>query len=251
MTIPLQHGLIYGPVTSRRFGRSLGVNVLPEGQKACNLNCAYCQYGWTDSRWSTHQTPIWPSPAAVAHAVCLALGKDDGIDRITLAGNGEPTLHPRFAEIVARIAEVRDRMAPQVRLGVLSNSSTLRDPDVRVGLALLDERCMKLDAGDATTLRRVNGVGLDVPELVAGLRAVGPVMLQALFTRDAERRVDNTSERAIAAWLDAVRAIAPAGVYIYSIDRGPAFRKLERVPRAELEAIARRVRDAGFDAQAF
>jgi wyosine [tRNA(Phe)-imidazoG37] synthetase (radical SAM superfamily) len=251
MTIALQAGLTYGPVASRRFGRSLGVNVLPAGQKACNLNCPYCQYGWTDHQWITHVGAAWPAPASIAAAVERALRAEAGVDCLTLAGNGEPTLHPRFPEIVDRLVEVRGRVAPRARLAVLSNSSTLANPWVRAGLAKVDDCCMKFDAGDDETARRMNGHGVRVAEIVEGLAGLPGVVLQSMFTRDHEGRIDNTTERALGTWVEGVRAIRPTAVHVYTLDRGPAYRKLRGVPRTELEAIAGRVRAIGVAAQVF
>src|SRR6266508_3536472 len=165
----LQTGLVYGPVRSRRLGRSLGVNLSPPGRKTCNFNCAYCQYGWTD--FPVRGT--FPSPAEVIDAVDCALARDPDIDTITVAGNGEPTLHPAFAPIAEGLFHVRARRAPHAKLALLSNGSTLNRLDVVYSLARFDTRCMKLDAGDATTFRRVNAPPMPLGRLIADLRSVG------------------------------------------------------------------------------
>src|SRR5215471_17299963 len=108
----LQCGIVYGPVSSRRFGRSLGVNLAPAGRKTCNYNCAYCQYGWTEFPARGE----FSRPADVINAVDAALARDPGVDAITLAGNGEPTLHPAFAPIVEGLSHVRRRRAPGAAL---------------------------------------------------------------------------------------------------------------------------------------
>ena len=78
------------------------------------------------------------------------------LDHLTLAGNGEPTLHPQFAEVVAELRAVRDAHAPHLPIAILSNSTTLDLPGVAAALNVLDERYMKLDAGETALLRRVN-----------------------------------------------------------------------------------------------
>src|SRR5436190_21439472 len=111
----LQSGIVYGPVASRRLGRSLGVNLSPPGRKTCNFNCAYCQYGWTDF-------PVrgdFPSPSDVIDAVDRALAQNPDVDTITLAGNGEPTLHPAFGPIAEGLFNVRARRAPNAKLALL------------------------------------------------------------------------------------------------------------------------------------
>jgi wyosine [tRNA(Phe)-imidazoG37] synthetase (radical SAM superfamily) len=249
VSIPLQTGLVYGPLASRRLGRSLGVNLLPENRKICNFNCPYCQYGWTPA--GTLAGPLdWPAPIAVARAVEAALGGDPAIDSITLAGNGEPTLHPGFGEVVERLRAVRDRLAPAARIAVLSNSSTVGRPGVIAALRRLDGRYMKLDAGDEATMRRVNGTRLDAEGIVSGLSRLDDVVLQAMFVRGPSG-VDNTTPAALQPWLDAVIRIRPSAVHVYSLDRPAASIRLERVPRATLEQITERVGRAGIKAEVF
>ena len=74
MALPLLAHITYGPVRSRRLGASLGVNLLPAGTKVCNMNCAYCQYGWTRSAARYRgQGSGWPAPQAVETAVSVRL----------------------------------------------------------------------------------------------------------------------------------------------------------------------------------
>ncbi len=173
------------------------------------------------------------------------------MDRLTLAGNGEPTLHPGFGEVVEALREVRDGFAPGVPLAVLSNSSTLDVPGVPAALDRLDERYMKLDAGDAAVLRRVNAATVSFDSLVCGLKGLHEPVIQALFVRDRLGRIDNTGDLAIANWVSALRSIGPRAVHIYTIDRAPAWPYLQAVPASRLEEIARRAREAGLQSEVF
>jgi wyosine [tRNA(Phe)-imidazoG37] synthetase (radical SAM superfamily) len=253
VTIPLQAGIVYGPVKSRRLGASLGVNILPDARKVCNFNCPYCQYGWTpaDPKGAAVPEESWPLAESVASAVDEALTAQGAVDRITLAGNGEPTLHPDFREIVEMLRKVRDRRARHARIAVLSNASTVDDPAVVAGLLRLDERYMKLDAGDTDTLRKLNGTTVPVDRIIDGLARLNGVILQSLFTRDAKGKIDNTTPVALASWLGAVQRVGPRAVHIYTIDRSPAWAPLQAVPRAELEALAQRVRALKISALTF
>ena len=184
-------------------------------------------------------------------AVDAALAEHPDVDSITVAGNGEPTLHPGFAPIAEGLFHARNRRAPGARLTLLSNGSTLNRLDVVYSLQRFDKRCMKLDAGDATTFRLMNAASISLGRLVADLRSVGRLTLQSMFERDADGVVDNTTPRALAAWLDTVERVQPAGVDIYGLARPPARGTLLPVPRSELEDIARRVTALGIPAHVY
>jgi wyosine [tRNA(Phe)-imidazoG37] synthetase (radical SAM superfamily) len=256
MPIPLIEHIVYGPVRSRRLGRSLGVNLLPARRKMCNMNCAYCQYGWTRAAVRYRgEGSGWPKPARVEAVVGARLKqaaeREEIIDRITIAGHGEPTLHPEFEEIAERLCRLRDRLAPRIRLAILSNSTTAGRPDVRRGLTLLDERHMKLDAGDPITYARINGPGLSITTLVDALRNLPRITIQAMFVCDEEGIVDNSGEGAVHDWLGAIESIQPAGVEIYTIDRPPAMSDLRPVGVRRLKEIAARVHTLGIPAEVF
>jgi wyosine [tRNA(Phe)-imidazoG37] synthetase (radical SAM superfamily) len=243
----LQTGIAYGPVHSRRLGRSLGVNLAPAGCKACNFNCSYCQYGWT--RFT--DTRDWPRPADVVEAVDRALARDPAVDHITVAGNGEPTLHPGFAPIAEGLFHVRARRAPRAKLALLSNGSTLNRLDVVYSLSKFDVRSMKLDAGDATTFRLMNASGLSLGRLIADLRSVGHLTLQSMFVQDAEGVIDNTTPYAVNAWLAAVDRVRPERVDLYTVARSTARPSLRKVAPQALALIAGRVSSLGIAARVF
>jgi wyosine [tRNA(Phe)-imidazoG37] synthetase (radical SAM superfamily) len=250
--VPLLDGVVYGPVQSRRLGASLGVNLLPPGEKICNFNCPYCQYGWSRRESVSAR---WPSASAVAGALAEALETLDRaggrIDRITIAGHGEPTLHPDFCALAEAIVETRDRVAPDVRTAALSNSSTLDLPGVRAGLSVLDERYMKLDAGDEATLRRLNASPVPLARILDELRRLPDLVVQSMFVSNRSARIDNTGPDAVGAWLQAVASVRPLAVHLYTLDRSPAWPFLSPVPAARLRQIARDVSALGIPASVF
>ena len=158
--IPLKTGIVYGPVRSRRLGRSLGLNVSPVRYKLCSFNCVYCQYGWTDV--GTLDTVPYAKDFPTVDDFTSALERvlieqnKEGIDNITFSGNGEPTLHPQFAKLVDIAAALKEKYCPAARLGVLSNSSAATMENVRAALERLDFKIMKLDAGDVETFWEIN-----------------------------------------------------------------------------------------------
>jgi wyosine [tRNA(Phe)-imidazoG37] synthetase (radical SAM superfamily) len=188
----------------------------------------------------------WPTPAQIGSAVAARLRRaerdDESLDRLTVAGHGEPTLHPDFENIVERLVDVRDRLAPNLRLAILSNSTTASWPSVRRGLSTFDERYMKLDAGDPITYARINGLGTSIGAIVDALRDLPRVVVQAMFVKDGTGQVDNTTEGAVHEWLGAIDAIQPSRVHIYTIDRPPALGGLRPAPVRRLREIAERVR---------
>lgn len=243
----VKEDLIYGPLLSRRLGRSLGVNLLGAGAKLCSFNCRYCQCGWTAHPILKATEPMadLPSGEKVADALETRLQQlcreQIPIDVITFSGNGEPTLHPDLQAIVKAASALRDTYVPHAKLAILSNSSTVHWPEVRVALQGIDLKLMKLDAGSDTLVRRINlpAKGWDFATMVQGLAKLDGVLLQAMFVWG---KVANTAPLAIREWSDQVAEIRPRGVHIYTLDRVPADPGLTPVSRGVLESIARYAR---------
>ena len=137
--------LVYGPVPSRRLGRSLGVDLVP--LKTCTYDCVYCQLGRTTRKTVRRQR--WVDPSVVAAQVCAGLESEP--DVIALAGSGEPTLHTGIGDVIAGIKRVTD-----VPVAVITNGSLLSRPAVRRGLADADIVLPSLDAPDDGLFRLVN-----------------------------------------------------------------------------------------------
>lgn len=257
ITLPLQPGIIYGPVRSRRLGLSLGINLLPTTYKLCSFNCIYCQYGWTPKTTLnlTYQLKDLPRPQEVSAALEKSLRQvikhRTKLDSITFSGNGEPTLHPDLGEIVEAAKNLRDRYLPQVKLAILSNSTTVGRDEVRKALDMLDLRVMKLDAGSEELIRQVNGTihPFYHGEIVAGLKRLRGVILQSLFVQG---RVTNADPDSVELWLVKVREILPILVQVYSLERVPADKRILKVNLATLQWIARQVHwRAGVPAEVY
>ena len=252
MLLDLQRNIIYGPVSSRRLGFSLGINLLPAAAKVCTFNCLYCQYGWTDFGALADPGALGlPTAGEVVRALEDALRR---LERppafITFSGNGEPTVHPEFARIAGEVAAVRDRLAPSARTAILSNSTTAGDAEVRKALSGLDVRIMKLDAGTAAGFRNYNqpAPGIELDSVVEGLRALGDVTLQALFTGGPR---GNSAPDELAAWVRSVTSLAPRTVQIYSLARGYPSGDIQPLDHAELESIGRRLAAAGTASEVY
>jgi wyosine [tRNA(Phe)-imidazoG37] synthetase (radical SAM superfamily) len=253
---PFRRDIAYGPIHSTQFGFAIGVNILPAYVKVCSFNCPYCQYGWTEAGLAgteprAHWTPLAAIVAAVTRALQDAKEKGLAITRLLIAGAGEPTLHPRFEEIVLGLMVARDEFAPEVPLAVVSNSSTLDRLSVKRALHQVDERYMQLDAGDDQTLRLVSGTSVAVGPMVEHLRDLGDVVVRTVFVTDHVHRITNVSDTALGHWMSALSIIRPTEVHIATLRRRPAWPYLVPVPETKLHEIAGRLEDAGVRAKVF
>lgn len=240
---PLQSSTVYGPIRSRRLGWSLGINLLPASYKFCNFDCVYCQYGWTPRHG--HQE-VGANGKLKSAAQLLAEAKTTfrelveqktKVDVITIAGNGEPTLHPEFPEMVRGLLQLRTKFFPGVPVGVLSNSSQCHRPRIREALELLDQRFMKLDAGDPKTMAAINRVRtqVDFDRMIDGLKKLNDITIQSLFVQGT---YNNTKPQQVEEWVAAIGTVAPKTVQVYTIDRPPAEPGVEAVSKERLREIA-------------
>ena len=243
---------IFGPVHSRRLGVSLGINLMPADGKICTFDCIYCECGFNADR-----RPALPRPTRdeVREALTLRLEQmrreGPAPDVLTFAGNGEPTAHPEFAAIVDDVIALRDRFFPSARISVLSNATRAHLPEVKKALLRVDNNILKLDTVDPDYIRRVNrpASAYDVHRVVETLAGYdGRLIVQTMFMRgsDAEGSVDNTSDRYVLPWLDAVRTIRPQAVMIYTIDRETPDHDLLKATHDDLDRIAALVQAAGI-----
>lgn len=137
---------VYGPVTSWRYGRSLGID--PIGLKStCSFNCVYCQLGEIQVRTSQRQVFV-PTEKIIQDLQAFAPWD---VDVVTLSGNGEPTLALNLTEIISQVKEITHK--PVL---VLTNGTLLGNSDVQAALSLADKVSVKLDAVNQDQLRRVN-----------------------------------------------------------------------------------------------
>jgi len=253
MLLPLQQGIVYGPVKSRRYGLSLGVNLMPGGYKVCSLNCVYCHYGLT-SACTTDMKPheaVLPRVEEVVRALEGKLRSSTPFKLITFSGNGEPTLHPRFADIIDETVRLRDAHRPQARIALLSNSTGLASEAVRKSLAKIDLPVLKLDVGNERTFRVINRPARQVrfEEVVRLLTGLQNIYLQTVFIDGVP---SNTSRDDVTAWMSLIRNIRPREAHIHSIDRAVPSTEIALVSPARLEEIASvAYRQTGVTVKAF
>ena len=245
---------IFGPVISRRLGVSLGINLLPATGKVCTFDCLYCECGLNRERKTQEKLPSVETVLSELERTLQKMGQDERLpDVITFAGNGEPTAHPQFAEIIDGVMVLRNRYAPNAKVSVLSNGTQVHKPRVFAALQKVDNNILKLDTVDDEYIDRVNRPAsyYRVDEQIEAFKRFdGHVMVQTMFLKGRDflgRDVDNTTERYVAPWIEALKVIKPQTVMIYTIDRETPDKELLKATPKELDAIAARLRKEGFD----
>jgi len=252
------HETIFGPIISRRLGISLGVNLLPTHFKLCTFNCIYCECGWTeaDPLQETEFVPAAEILRQLEERLSMMTAAGEKLDSITLAGNGEPTVHPEFPAIVDGVIAIRKNYFPSVKISVLSNATMLDVPEILEALKKVDNNIQKVDAGTEATYQLINQpkVPITLAEVVENLKLFkGQLVVQTLFLRGELNgvKIDNTTEEEIQAWLLLIKQIKPRRVMLYPIERKTPLFGLEKVTKTELAKIAARVERMGVCAEFF
>ncbi|MCR5131624.1 MAG: radical SAM protein [Prevotella sp.] len=268
---------IFGPVHSRRLGVSLGINLLPADGKLCTFDCLYCECGLN----AAHRPKLTPpTREQVAEALEQKLQQmaAEGLvpDVLTFAGNGEPTVHPHFADIIGDTIALRNRYCPQAKVSVLSNATQLHRPDVVEALMQVDNNIQKLDTVDMDFIRFIDRplqASYDVNRIVEQLcQFKGHVIIQTMFLgadvsaadgisfpeagilpkeKSEENQIfTNITDFYIQPWLEAVKRIQPQQVMIYTIDRETPVSYLRKASHADLDRIRDLVIAAGIPCSA-
>ena len=248
----LYDNIIFGPIRSRRLGLSLGVNLLPIESKLCSFDCIYCECGWNDEHPGKRRFNAREDVSNMLEETLQKMvAEGTPPDVITFAGNGEPTMHPDFENIIADTIALRDKHCPAAKVSVLSNATQIHREDVRRALLRVDNNILKLDSAFDDTVQLVNKPlgAYTVARTVELLKAFeGNLILQTMFLRGEYlgKRVDNTTEEEVVAWLKLVAEIKPKQVMVYSLDRDTPCQTLEKVEKEELREIAARVEALGI-----
>ncbi len=248
--------IIFGPVKSRRLGVSLGINLLPVNTKICSFDCIYCECGRNPKAYE--EKAKLPSRNEVRNrleAKLKQMAADKQLpDVITFAGNGEPTIHPGFSDIINDTIELRNQWSPNAKIAVLSNATMLHKPDVFEALKKIEDNIQKLDSAFESTVRL-----MDCPNKNFRLEKVvdqltqfnGKVIIQTMFLQGSfnSNKIDNTTDEEVSAWISLIKKIKPSQIMIYTIARDTPVQTLQKAPAQTLDSIAQKVKEAGFDVQ--
>lgn len=245
--------IVFGPIHSRRLGSSLGINLLPFDGKVCSFDCIYCECGYNED--GKTKTPL-PSQEQVKAALDNKLhqlkSENISIDVITFAGNGEPTLHPRFAEIIEDTIELRNKLYPEAKISVLSNAMHLNKNKVFEALKKVDNNILKLDSAFIETVRLIDqplASSYSIENQIELFKKFeGNFILQTMFLKGTHngKNINNTTPEEIEAWLRIIKETNPKKVMIYTIDRETPEKNLEKISIEKLREIGIKVQNLGI-----
>ena len=222
---------LFGPVPSRRLGRSLGVDLIPF--KTCTMDCIYCQLGETPCTVSERGDYV---PMEDVLAELERWKKADGqADHITLAGSGEPTLHIQFGEVFRWV-----RAHAGIQSVLLTNGTLLHLPEVRAEAALADKVKVTLSAWDETSFQQIHrpAAGVTFDLLVKGERAfragyTGELSVEVFIVEGINSQVSNVQRIA-----EVVRSIHPDRIDINTAVRPPAVEGVAPASEEHLKVLA-------------
>jgi len=220
---------LFGPVPSRRLGRSLGIDLVPF--KTCSYDCLYCQLGLTTHK-TTERREWVPLDDVLAE---LHEKIPANPDWITLSGSGEPTLYSRLDELIDEIHAISD-----IPVAVLTNGSLLSQREVRRQLANADMVIPSLDGGSQPIFEAINRPApeIDFETMLNGLihfrkEFSNPIWLEILLLEGI-----NTTDEAVRDLVDCTRQIGPNRIQLNTATRPPADNRALAVSKERLEQIA-------------
>lgn len=245
--------IVFGPIHSRRLGSSLGVNLLPYDGKVCSFDCIYCECGYNKNGRTKTPLPSRENVKAALEAKLEKLKNENiTIDVITFAGNGEPTLHPNFAEIIDDTILLRDKLYSKAKISVLSNALHISKENVFNALKRVENNILKLDSAFIDTARLIDqpaSPSYSIEKQIELFKKFeGNIILQTMFLKGMHdgKQFDNTTDQEVKAWLHVVKETKPKEVMIYTIDRETPEKNLEKISIEKLREIGSKVEELGI-----
>lgn len=220
--------LVFGPVPSRRLGRSLGINNIPP--KHCSYSCLYCQVGPTKA--TEIQPRAFYRPEAIFSAVERHLEKlkarQEAVDYLTFVPDGEPTLDAGLGRTIELLRGLN------IKIAVISNASLIWQDKVREMLKMADWVSLKVDSVDASVWRRINRpcAGLELDDILSGMLAFAADFNGTLVTETMLLEGINTEHDSVERLTAFLQKLAPDKVYL-AIPTRPTADSSVRAPGAE------------------
>lgn len=249
--------LVFGPIKSRRLGKSLGINLMPEIGKICSFDCIYCECGWNPEKKNIGRLPKKEVFEKVLEDRLKELvGTEDEPDSITFSGNGEPTLHPDFVEIIDITIKLRNKYIPNAKISVLTNGTMLHKKEIFDAISKIDNNIIKIDGGTYETIKAINkpNVDFDLNQYIELLKKFnGNLIIQTCFLRGKHNDfiVDNTTKEEIDLWIEHIKNIKPRKTMVYAIDRETPEKNLEKIGLNELQTIVKPLIQLGFEVDCY
>jgi wyosine [tRNA(Phe)-imidazoG37] synthetase (radical SAM superfamily) len=225
------NSIIFGPIPSRRFGISLGVDLSPS-KKQCNFDCLYCEL---EGAKTTDKMDTYPSVNEIITAIKENFLIHPQIDVITLTANGEPTLYPKLNELIDEI----NKMKNQTKTLILSNGSTIYKEEIFNSLLKIDTVKLSLDCVSAKCFKKLDRVNssVEIEKIVPSMiefskKTKNDFVLEILFVKDL-----NDKDEELDLLYEAALKINPKRIDIGTIDRPPAY-EVKPVTYEFLESVA-------------
>lgn len=223
--------LIFGPVKSRRLGRSLGIELVPK--KVCTMNCIYCEVGKT-TNLTLKRKEYYPWDL-IERSILQAKEIEDTFDVLTFTGSGEPSLNIHFEKALRLAKKIIKKP-----VAVLTNATLLDIPSIRSALAEVDIVLPSLDAGNPETFKKINRPHpkIELKTIIENLKKLreemkGEMWLEILFVEGI-----NDSEKDLKDLKSAIDYINPHKVQLNTVVRPPAFEKAKPLSFEKLKKIA-------------
>ena len=237
--------IVYGPLPESNDPTAMGINILGYEQKICSFDCPYCDLGRTTVRLNQLKGEgNFPSLAQLTLEITEAFKKihTEGppANEFCLSGNGEPTLHPDFPEVVKAVLAARDLWLPGKKISILTNGALADSRKITDALNLLDERIIKIDAGNEKAFKLANAPlsRTNLARVLAGVRKMKDVTVQSLFFGGT---LTNTNTTDIDDWIEVIAMLRPKSVRILGMSRPSSVPGLVRCEEDTLYAIASRL----------
>jgi len=222
---------LYGPVPSRRLGRSLGIDLVPH--KICTYDCIYCQIGKTTEKTLARKAYV-PVNEILEEVGRFLQEETSSTDVLSLAGSGEPTLHSQIRSVIEGIKAITS-----IPVAVITNGSLLYEEEVRQDLLSVDLVLPSLDAVSSEVFRKINRPrkGFSVEKVIEGLvefRKVykGQIWLEILFCKGV-----NDSKEELVRMKKTVERIAPDRIHLNTVIRPPSEKWAVPLNEEEMETM--------------
>ncbi len=227
----MSYKYIFGPVLSRRFGSSLGIDLSPD-EKSCDFDCLYCELKASKPK-DFIQNP--PKVLDILNELKDALNRFKDVSVITITANGEPTLYENLDSLVDGINKIKE----DKKLLILSNASKINDKKIKETLKKIDIVKLSLDCASEKCFKKIDRPikGIDIKDIIEGIKSfreefLGELVIEILIVKGVNDKIEEIEKLK-----DVLKEISPNRIDIGTIDRPPAY-KVSAVSMKDLENFA-------------